>query len=184
MRLLMAHLLYRPHIDHGEKIVTTDFLLREITLVLPNAAPEDLPVDLASTAIELAAHGEAALVAPALFVFLGDHDPFAAPAFALLDEQLNRQDPAMAWRHARISIARRAISTRGQPQIGCQFGDSEPMLVRSDSLSGVGRHRGAVHPCGTPRQVPFQVCLNLAISAAVTVEHRLTVTSLGRGARK
>jgi hypothetical protein len=178
----MAHLLYRPHIDHGDKIVTTDFLIREIGLALPDDSAGDLPVDLASNALELAARGQSALVAPVLFLFAGDNEPFAAPAFALLDERLHLQDPVIAWQHARLSIARRAIATEGQRRIECQFEDAVPMFVQSDSLRGVGRFRGAVHPCGAARQIPLQSCVRLTLAAGATVEHRLTLTPLGTGA--
>jgi hypothetical protein len=57
------------------------------------------------------------------------------------------------------------------------------MFVQSDSLSGVGRFRGAVHPCGVARQVPLQSCITLVIAAGAAVEHRLTVTALGTGDR-
>jgi hypothetical protein len=179
----MAHLLYRPHIDHGDKIVTTDFLIREIGLTLPDDSAGDLPVDLASNALELAARGQSALVAPVLFLFVGDDEPFAAPAFALLDERLHLQDPVIAWQNARLSIARRAIPTRARPRIECRFEDAEPLFVQSDSLSGAGRFRGVVHACGGARRVPLQTCLKLAIAAGAAVEHRLTITALGTGDR-
>jgi hypothetical protein len=179
----MAHLLYRPHIDHGDKIVTTDFLIREIGLTLPGGSAGDLPVDLASNALELAARGQSALVAPVLFLFVGDNQPFAAPAFALLDERLHQQDPVMAWQNARLSIARRAISTKGQAWIECRSENAEPFLVANDSASGVGRFRAAVQPCGDPRQTPLQTTVSLAIFAGTSVEHRLTVTALGAGDR-
>jgi hypothetical protein len=179
----MAHLLYRPHIDYGDKIVTTDFLIREIGLTLLDDSAGDLPVDLASNALELAARGRSALVAPVLFLFVGDNEPFAAPAFALLDERLHLQDPVIAWQNARLSIARRAVPTKDQPRIECRFEDAPPMFAQSDSLSGVGRFRAAVHACGAARQVALQTCVKLAIAAGAAVEHRLTVTALRTGDR-
>jgi hypothetical protein len=178
----MAHLLYRPHIDRGDKIVTTDFLIREIALTLPDGSPDELPVDLASNAIELAARGGSAWAAPVLFLFAGDNERFAAPAFALLDERLRVQDPALAWQNARLTIARRAIATGGQARIECRFDDAEPVFVQSDSLSGSGRFRGAVHTLGAPRHVPVQSSVRLTIMSGAAVEHRLTVTALGTGA--
>jgi hypothetical protein len=178
----MAHLLYRPHIDHGDKVVTTDFLIREISLLVPGAASDELPVDLASCAVELNARGDVALICPAIFLFIGDNAPFAAPAVALLDRRLLAQDPALAWQNARLSIARRAIPTVGLEQIDCLFDGEEPAFVSTDSLTGTGRFRGAVIPVGAPREIPSATRVSFAIAGRVSVEHRLILTPLGKGA--
>jgi hypothetical protein len=178
----MAHLLYRPHIDHGDKIVTTDFLIREIALLVPRAAPDELPVDLASCAVEMNVRRDVALLCPAIFLFVGDNAPFAAPAFALLDRRLLAQDLALAWQNARVSIARRAIPTMGLERIECVFDEEDPTFVTTDSLTGTGRFRGAVIPAGAPREVKSQTRVSFAIAGRVQVEHRLILTLLGKGA--
>jgi hypothetical protein len=101
-----------------------------------------------------------------------------------LNERLHALDPQIAWQNARVSISRRAISTKGQPQIECRFEDAAPIVVPGDGLSGFGRHRGAVRPCGAARAVPLQASATLTIAAGVAIEHRLTVTSLGKGAAR
>ena len=180
----MAHLLYRPHIDHGDKIVTTDFLIREIGLLLPMAGAAELLVDLASTAIELAVRDGAALVAPALFGFVGDGAPYAAPAVAVLDPRLNASEPVLAWENARVSIARWALPLSGRASLDYRFGEEAPQTFDSGTLDGFGRFRGAVHPCGDARPANPGETLTLEVSAGVTVRHHLTLTPLIAGGAK
>jgi hypothetical protein len=180
----MAHLLYRPHIDFGDKIVTTDFLIREIALMLPDGDGGDLPVDLVGNTVELAIRDGSALIAPALFLFAGDESLFLAPAFALLDARIHNQDPVLAWQNARLSVARRAVSANGRPEVECRFGDAEPVTVSSDALAGAGRHRGAVRPCGPVEQVDAPHDVRLTIAAGASIQHRLALRALGQGAAK
>jgi hypothetical protein len=103
--------------------------------------------------------------------------------FALLDGRLHGQDPMLAWQNARLSIARHAIITEGQPRIECRFGDEDPLFLPAERLIGAGRHRGAVIPVGKVREVAVPTNVGLTISASARAGHRLTLTALGTGAQ-
>ncbi|SIN65432.1 hypothetical protein SAMN02745824_1507 [Parasphingorhabdus marina DSM 22363] len=176
----MPHLLYRPHIEHGDKIVTTDFLIRQITV--RGRADVNLPVDLANCHVDLVMH-DRSFVAPLLFAFSGDEQTYVAPAFGLLDGAVFDADRAAAWRNARISISRQAIKPVGD-SIRClsQFPDESGSDKEVDSavIKGTARYHALILPAGEATRVSEAGMVQLTVTAGPTAEHRLAIASSGQ----
>lgn len=102
----MAHLLFRPHIETGGTVVTTDFII-DAALILPDSGEAvALPVDLLHNGCRLAIDRAAARCAPAMLCFFGDAAVYAAPALCIVDARI---DPAIGWSLARVGVSRRAL---------------------------------------------------------------------------
>ena len=182
----MAHFLYRPHTRHGEKVVTTDFLIRQCDIFPDSSgsASIPLPVDLLNCAIDLDGGQDRALVAPAIFAFAGDKDEYMAPAFALLDGDAYASNQRTAWSLARVSVSRLAVPAGSRDEIAFSTDGENGGNCPTTLVQHAMRYRAAIILLAEPRHYPLSSRHHLRIGSDPSAEHHLSVNSIAREAQR
>lgn len=174
----MTYLLYRPHIHVSDIITTSDYLISGSRIFLADANPIALPIDLVRCSVEMALSHDVALIAPSVFVFAGDEAFYAAPALALLDSEIHAQDARLAWRLARISVARVALFLLPGTSLTLGCGEGTAHHLASDRLVGAARQIAAIYPASELRRIAMPSVLHITLAADRGLEHSVKLVSI------
>lgn len=169
----MSHLLYRPHIHIAEKVVTTDYLITHVKIFRAESHTINLPVDLVNCSTALTSDQDIVMIAPTVFLFSGDETTYVAPALAILDNDAWAINPELAWRLARISVARVAAPLPTDTPMTLNFESDGPYRIDQRRLLGSGRHMAAIRALCAPRQFSAPSTLKMSLIFDIDMAHRL-----------
>lgn len=133
----------------------------------------NLPVDLVNCSAVLTSDQDIVMIAPTIFLFSGDKTTYAAPALAVLDNEAWSINPELAWRLARISVARVAAPLPTGTPMTLNFEGDEPIRIDQTRLLGSGRHMAAIRSLRAPRQFSTPSTLQMSLVSDMDMAHRL-----------